>query len=242
MTSPHFFIEPPMVSGGRIILENEVRRHIAAQRLSPGDRFTAVCDDMLYDAEVQEIKKRRVTASILAQNKIVQPQHKVHLYPALLKGDKFDLVVEKCTELGVTSIAPVITRRTIPKLYANKEINKIRRWKKVARSACEQCKRLTLPDIRDILSFPDLMQREFSGCLLLAYECLEQTFTFPESLSVHNEVSVLVGPEGGFDNSEVEAAKNKGFIPVSLNPNILRAETASIVAVGLIIHYLTQKA
>lgn len=244
-TPPQFFIEPSMVVGNQIILTGDVLHHAKVQRLSPGEVFRAVANDTIYEAEIESTGPKKLLAKIIWGRRITLPLFSIHLYPAILKGDKFDLVVEKTTELGVTSITPVVTNRTIVRLGREKALSRKQRWQKIAKAASEQCGRPKVPEICDLIQFEDLMLSRIPGYLLLAHkpgEPSEALGSVRAGLEGSNEVSVLVGPEGGFDASEIEMALKKGFRPISLGPYILRAETASIAAVSLLMHLLAGKA
>jgi len=244
-TPPQFFIQPSMVVGNQIILTGDVLHHAHVQRLSPGEVFRAVVNDTIYEAEIEKTGPKKLLAKIIWSRRITVPLISIHLYPAILKGDKFDLVVEKTTELGVTSITPVVTNRTIVRLGREKAFSRKQRWQKIAKAASEQCGRPKVPEICDLTQFEDLMVSHIPGHLLLAHEPGEPSEDLGSAragLEGSNEVSVLVGPEGGFDASEIEMALKKGFRPISLGPYILRAETASIAAVSLLMHLLAEKA
>ena len=256
-TPPRFFVEPSMVLGAQIVLSGETFHHAKAQRLSPGETFTAVLGDTVYSAKVDEILQDRLTASIVDRRRAVQPKEKVHLYAALLKGQNFDLVVEKATELGAYSITPVVTRRTIPRIEPAKAAERKERWVKVARSASEQSGRVSVPEIRDIIRFGDLIamaKRDVmpggvagssgltgsgvAGVRLFGHEHEGLTVDLGQAVRGFDEASILIGPEGGLDADEVRDAMDAGFVPVSLGPYILKAETAAIAAVSLLMYHL----
>ncbi len=234
-----------MVLGNEIVLTGELYLHAVARRLRPGEVFRAVLGETIYSAKVESVKDGRVMAVILDRVKTASPDTKINLYPAVLKGQKFDLVVEKVTELGVATINPVITRRAIPRIDADKAEAKKRRWERIAKEASQQCGRPNLPEIRPVQKFHELFAGDLRGLLLLTYE-----HESPNSLDCRHllelfqnveEVSLLVGPEGGFDASEIRAAFENGFKPFSLGPYILRAETASIVATGIVARLLAER-
>ena len=252
-TPPRFFVEPSMVLGAQIVLSGEVLRHAKAQRLGPGETFTAVLGETVYSARVDEVLPNRLTASITDRKRAVQPREKVHLYAALLKGQNFDLVVEKSTELGVSSITPVVTRRTVPRLLPSKAAERKERWIKVARSASEQSGRVSVPAIGDITEFRDLIAMAkggersgvaggpdcgIRGVRLFGHEHEGLTVDLGQAVKGFDEASILIGPEGGLDADEVREAMDAGFIPVSLGPYILKAETAAMAAVSLLMYHL----
>lgn len=245
-TPPQFFVEPDMVLGNQIVLLRDILRHAKAQRLQVGETFRAALGDTLYLAKVSEVLPDRMVAEITGRTRVVPPPWEVHLLASLLKGQNFDLVVEKATEIGVASITPVVTRRTIPRLDAEKALERKARWQKVAKAASEQSGRGTVAEVRDVTTFAGLMDRmaKDPGARLLAYEHEGMTVPLEQALSNAGgrKVSILIGPEGGLDAEEVHEALSAGFVPVSLGPYIMKAETASIAAVSLLVHHLSKQA
>jgi 16S rRNA (uracil1498-N3)-methyltransferase len=244
-TPPQYFVEPDMLLGNQIVLARDVLRHAKAQRLSVGETFRAVLGDTLYLAEVTEALPDRIVAEITGRTRAVTPPWKVHLLASLLKGQNFDLVVEKATEIGVASITPVVTRRTIPRLDQQKAAERRIRWQKVAKAASEQSGRIAVTEVREVISFAGLMDRMAAetGARLLAYEHEGMTVPLEQALAKDagtREAYILIGPEGGLEAEEVERALSAGFVPVSLGPYIMKAETASIAAASLLVHYLSR--
>lgn len=237
-TPPLYFVEPSMLLGNQIVLTGEPYRHALAQRLSPGEVFRAVLGDTQYDAQVQEVSCGALTALITDRKRVSPPPAKVHLYAALLKHQSLDLVVEKATEIGITSFTPIITARTIPRLDKEKAAAKRQRWERVAKAASEQSGRGTVPEIRDVRTFAEVMEVGVAGVPLLAHEHEEATVDIGTAVGSEKEASIIIGPEGGLDASEVREALDKGFIPVSLGPYILKAETASIAAAAVLVSRL----
>ncbi len=241
-TPPQYFVGPESVLGNQIVLLDDLFRHAKAQRLQVGETFRAVLGDTLYLAEVSEVLSDRLVAEITRITQSVPSSWQVHLLASILKGQNFDLVVEKATEIGVTSITPVVTRRTVPRFDASKAAERRYRWQKVARAASEQSGRGAVTEIRDVTPLDNLMAQppELTGKRLLAYEHEGMTVPLGEALAgVASSVSILIGPEGGLEASEVQQALAAGFVPVSLGPFIMKAETASIAAAALLVHHLS---
>jgi 16S rRNA (uracil1498-N3)-methyltransferase len=238
-TPPLYFVEPSMVLGNQIVLTGEAYRHALAQRLSVGEAFRAVLGETQYDAQVEDLLPGKIVASIVGRTRVAPPPCRIHLYSALLKRENLDLVVEKATELGVHSFTPIVTRRTIPRLDAEKAAAKRERWMRVAKAASEQCGRGSVPEIREIRALDEVLNGGVEGVPLLAHEHEGLTKDIALATEGRDEASIIVGPEGGLDASEVEMALSKGFIPVSLGPFILKAETASIAAVAVLMSRMT---
>jgi 16S rRNA (uracil1498-N3)-methyltransferase len=238
-TIPQFFVEPEMVQGSQIVLTGGILRHAIAKRLVPGEVFRAVLGETAYLGRVLLVASDRLLADIVGRQRFSAPLIAVHLYAALVKGQKFDLVVEKATELGVSSIHPVVTARTITKVDPEKAASRRERWKKIAKAASEQSGRPFIPEIAYVEPLSRVLEGPFLGKTLLAHEHeVRGGNTVSDLLEGQREASILVGPEGGLDSSEVQSAIAKGFYPVSLGPYIMKAETASIAAVAILTHHL----
>jgi 16S rRNA (uracil1498-N3)-methyltransferase len=151
------------------------------------------------------------------------------LAPALLKGAKMDFVIEKAVELGVRRIAPVLSRHTIG------QGARVERWRRLALAAAKQSGRTEVPAVDPPVPLAELFRGAWNGLRLLAWEGERECAitALPDSAS---QVVVAVGPEGGFADEEVEHARARGFVTISLAPRVLRAETAAIVAATLCQH------
>lgn len=165
----------------------------------------------------------------------------IHLLVAVGKGEKMDWIIQKATELGVRAIYPIITKRCEVHLSAERWHKKIERWQEIAFNACEQSQRSIVPQIHEISSLSSRLQDAQIGLKLLLHpgeegksfqELLHQT----DSLAQHpvNLISLLIGPEGGFDKNEVQSAKEKAYLSIACGPRILRMETAVMASVAIL--------
>lgn len=209
------------------VLSDENRHHLLnVVRLSPDEEFEIVSSGKVYRAIYNDGLK------ILRE---VENSHEtripIHLYMALIKQDKFELALEKTTEVGVSSITPVIFKRTLVNIKG-KEDKKLLRWQKILESAAKQSKRDIIPTINN----PEKLENiDFKGTLIVPYECAEEIYiddVLKDTKDIKDieEISILIGPEGGFDESEIEFLKTLGCNIVTLGTRILRAETAAIAA------------
>lgn len=164
----------------------------------------------------------------------------VHLFQAIAKGERMDLVVQKATELGVARIVPMVTRRTVVQLSADRAETKRHRWQRVAQAAAEQCGAQRIPTVDAPVSFQRaVLDAAQADVWLLFYEGAEEPLKAVLAEHAHaSRIAVMVGPEGGFDPDEVMSAQERGARIVSLGKRILRAETAAIVAVALVLYEL----
>ncbi|MCL2165604.1 MAG: 16S rRNA (uracil(1498)-N(3))-methyltransferase [Oscillospiraceae bacterium] len=238
---------------GEIYLSSDDARHIKdVLRMSAGGKIT-VCDgdNLDYRCVIKSIENGRVTASIVSKAASVgEPAVIVRLYQGAPKGDKFDLVVQKCVEAGVYSIDAMLTTRSLIKpVQSEKRIynNKLRRWRRISYEAAKQAGRGIVPEVNAFVTFEVAIKeaRAASDLVLIPYEELRE----PTLKSVFRrdggactpdfkDISVLIGPEGGFEPSEVEMAEKAGAVAVSLGPRILRTETAGVVVLSSIMYEL----
>lgn len=212
------------------VLSDENRHHLLnVVRLSPDEEFEIVASGKVYRAIYDDGLKILREAENSHETRIP-----IHLYMALIKQDKFELALEKTTEVGVSSITPVIFKRTVVNIKG-KEDKKLLRWQKILESAAKQSKRDIIPTINSPEKLEDI---DFKGILIVPYECAEEIYiddVLKDTKDIKDikdieEISILIGPEGGFEETEIEYLKTLGCNIVTLGTRILRAETAAIVA------------
>ncbi|RQD74882.1 MAG: 16S rRNA (uracil(1498)-N(3))-methyltransferase [Candidatus Syntrophonatronum acetioxidans] len=173
-----------------------------------------------------------------------EPKCKVVLAQSLIKGEKMDLVVQKCTELGVKKIFPMVTRRTVVNLTPQKASRKIERWSTIAREAAQQSHRDEVPFIGELSSLEDILAEKGEDTLCLFLWEQEEKGSLKEILKKSNsfkefkELLIFIGPEGGFAPEEAELAEFHGAYPATLGPRILRTETAAIAALTMVLYEL----
>ncbi len=235
---PRFFITEAERKEDKIVVSGEDFHHIInVLRYKPNDSICFSDGKKVYDARISDIQKGCFLAEILEikEETSGNSQPFIHLYQAIIKGDKMDLVIQKATELGVSKITPIVTKNTVVKMD-EKEESKLLRWQKIANEASTQSERLTRPTIGNVKHFNDAIPESTqNGFSLFCYE-REEECSIKEVLKSLNqkEISIFIGPEGGFSKEEIQLAKDKNIQFVSLGKTILRAETASILAIGLI--------
>jgi len=201
-----------------------------------------------YTAEIERLSDKEIELKVLSKiQKNSEPKIKINLFQSIPKLKKFDFIVEKSTELGVSEIIPVITERTNYNVAAERRYAKLSHWKKIALSASKQCGRTVVCEICSVTNFQDavksvcISENPSKSISLIPWEC-EQKNTLKNVLKICNLQSVIcnlfVGPEGGFSNAEIELAEKCGVIPVTLGKRILRTETAPIVVISNILYEL----
>ncbi len=172
-----------------------------------------------------------------------EPRVPVVLAAALIKSSKFEWILQKATELGVQEIIPLNTRRSEISVSREKIGGRLKRWDRIVMEASKQCRRSALPRIHAPDSFPDfLSSKDFSSCArYMLYEKAAELWN-PRPAAFPEGVVLCIGPEGGWDDGEVEQAKAAGYETFSLGPWILRAETAAIAAISILQHYVNLSA
>jgi 16S rRNA (uracil1498-N3)-methyltransferase len=240
-----FFVPPGAVRQGRVSFSPEQARQMAlVLRLRVGDSV-AVLDNAgwLYDVALAEIGTTSAVGTIRSRGLAPgEPRTKVTLYPALLKSDKLELVFQKCTEVGVSAFAPLLTSRCTVGMDVSE--NRLARWERIIAEAAEQSERGRLPRLSPVALFAQSCEQarglSFIACergdrRSLRHELAARLGTTPGARPF--AMNLFVGPEGGYTPEEIEAAISYGLVPVGLGPHILRAETASIVGVALLLAF-----
>lgn len=239
-TMPRFFVENDSIFSDKIVIGGEDAKHISLSlRARVGEKLTA-CDGKGtdYECEIAEITKNEVTLSVLEQKKSsAEPTVEVVLYQALVKSDKFDFIVQKCTELGVSRIVPVLCDRCISKPDDSSLSKKLVRWNKIAKEAAMQSGRGVIPEVSDAVSFDGALE-EIKGadCGFVCYET-DPHEPINEIFSCHKDaktVAFLIGPEGGIADREAEKTRGSCVHLASLGPRILRTETAPLCVMSAV--------
>lgn len=235
-----FFIPPQWIDGDRVVIKGkQVHQLRDVLRMREGDCIIAL-DDTGWEYEVELKRVARGQVEGLVRDKSLattEPGTKVTLYQALLKGDKFEFILQKCTELGVVGFAPMLCERCVQ--LGEMSDRKLSRWRRIIAEAAEQSRRGKLPFLKPVLTFEQACQ-SVVGSSLLAWE-EEESSGLRAALSELKakglaSVNLFIGPEGGFSPSEVEFARGCGIVPVTLGRRVLRAETAGLVAATAILY------
>lgn len=240
-----FFVDPGFIDGDAVRLGGDLRHQVKdVLRLARGERFV-VLDNTGWEYEVllSDITKDAVTGEVVRKSlSPAEPKTNIRLYQGLLKGDKFELVLQKGTELGVSSFVPVVFERSVAS--AGVSPAKMERWKRIVSEAAEQSSRGKLPELLPVMPFAGAC-RSAPGFRLLPWEeealvSLRQALDSQMSKGGYSpqNISVFIGSEGGITPAEVELAVIQGVVPVTLGPRILRAETAALAVVTAVLFHL----
>ncbi|MBL8023568.1 MAG: 16S rRNA (uracil(1498)-N(3))-methyltransferase [Elusimicrobia bacterium] len=243
---PHFFVSPQRIIDGVFVLDPEESAHLArVLRKQVGDEirlFDGV--DRSYRGVLTGVTPGKVEGKILGEASAVLPPYFLRLYQAVPKGDTFEWIVEKATELGVSEIVALHAQRNVGRVPADRVAAKRARWEKVARAASAQCGRADTPLLSGPLDFDAVLARVGpSETWIIPWEgesqkSLKSILSAVDRAGRPPVVNVMIGPEGGFDPGEVGRACDRGVIPVTLGPRILRTETAGVFVVSSLLYEL----
>ncbi len=254
-----FFIPPSWVQGNKVTITGPQAYQIArVLRMRPGDALI-VLDNSGWEIEVQlaSVDSAAVTGEVVHRRLASgEPRTKITLYQGVLRSNRFEFLLQKCTELGVVQFVPVIADRCVVSDQDAVE-KKIRRWEWIIQEAAEQCRRGRKPALRPAVLFPQACEeaRQSGGLSLIPWEeeksvslrsLLRSAPLAPDAGSTATAqqsrppfaINLFVGPEGGFTPQEITAAQRYDLVPVTLGRRILRAETAGIVAAAAILYDL----
>ena len=239
-----YFVKNNQMDSGRITIAGEDYQHLKkVLRAVKGDVITVCCDGTDFLAEIEEIGNDSIFSRIINQERnTTEPDLKVTLYQGLPKSDKMEFIIQKCVELGVTEIVPLITERCISKINTDKDSrSKISRWQKIALEAAKQCNRGIVPMIGEPLKFEEaVLLASKKDLSIIPYE-KESAIGFRGIAAQCDRVfdaSIFIGPEGGFTEQEIQLAESRNIKKITLGPRILRTETAGMVALSLMMYEL----
>lgn len=233
-----FFVNEEQIKDEQVNIIGKDVNHIKnVLRLEIGENIF-VCNretSTSFICKILEVNNNEISCEILEEIlDTTEPNTYIHIFQGLPKADKFEWIIEKCTEIGVKEITPVIMKRTIVKLEEKDKIKKVDRWQKIAEVAAKQSKRDTILRINSIINFQNVFEKTKDyDILLVAYEN-ESNNTLKNVLKnlksrKNLKIAVIIGPEGGIDEEEIKLCKKNEFISVTLGKRILRTETAPLI-------------
>lgn len=243
-----FYVEQNQIQEATVTITGSDVKHIKnVLRMKPGEKVI-ICNGQGKDfyCIIKGESDERIIADIveICDTK-TELSGKLYLFQGVPKKDKMELIIQKAVELGVYEIIPVMTRRTVVKLEdRKKELKKLERWQAIATSAAKQSNRGIIPVIKETMSFKDALG--YAGNLdekLIPYENaedIEKTKNIIHNIKANHAVGFFIGPEGGFEESEVGLAMQTGVKPITLGRRILRTETAGLAILSMIMLQMEQ--
>lgn len=239
-----YFVNQEQIDNDKVIITGDDVHHIAkVLRSKIGDEI--ICSDgngKDVVASIVSIEETRVVCKVESDCiPTREPEVQITLAQGLPKSDKMDLIIQKGTEIGVSSFLPFVSERTVVQLNEKKEQKRLERWNKIAKEAAEQSHRSKIPNISPVIQFKELLKYMDDSLVFIAYE-KEDTMSLYKALSDKQikKIMLIIGPEGGFSENEINRAIESGAISISLGKRILRTETAGLVGAANILYHLEE--
>ena len=236
----HFFVLPQAVEGDKVTITGPDVNHIRnALRMRQGESLLiSDGEGNDYHCRISLIESGLVEARVIERRESRELPVRLYLFQGLPKSDKMELIIQKAVELGFYEIIPVITKNAVVKLDAKKERSRLERWQAISESAAKQSGRSKIPKVEKVMLLKEALEMaEGLDRILIPYENQSGIDTMRKALEETGEdtrsIAVFIGPEGGFDESEILLAKEQGAVPVSLGRRILRTETAGLAILSL---------
>lgn len=248
MKAPKFFITDAQIKNGIIEIDGGDARHITlVLRLKTGDAVTAACAGVDYHCAIISANGGAVKLAVLSSARAdTEPAVIATLFQAPPKGDRFELIIQKCVELGVAKIIPVSTERTVVKIPANPSDARIKRYNKIAESAAKQSGRAYIPAVAGAVPLEEAADTaRYMGITFAAHEkergrragdYVRQSFARAGGDTTAITAAIFIGPEGGFSDNEIELLSGRGIRAVSLGGRVLRTETAAMAALIILLY------
>lgn len=236
-----FFV--PQLYNETMTIEGVDARHISkVLRMQPGAQLQIVSDDGVSAlAEISAIDSECVTVHCLEKlAESHEPAVRLILAQGLAKGEKMEFIIQKAVEMGAYSVVPVAMEHSVVRLDVAKAAKKVERWQKIAESAAKQSKRDIIPEVQPVQTMAQMLAANDCATKIIAYECEDKkslkTALKEAQANALTDLLLIIGPEGGISEAELETARAAGAVPVSLGRRILRAETAGLVAISAIFY------
>ena len=241
-----FFV--PQLYNETMTIEGVDARHISkVLRMQPGAQLQIVSDDGVSAlAEITAIDSECVTVHCLEKlAESHEPAVRLILAQGLAKGEKMEFIIQKAVEMGAYSVVPVAMEHSVVRLDGAKAAKKVERWQKIAESAAKQSKRDIIPEVQPVQTMSQMLSANDCATKIIAYECedkkslkaaLKEALKEAQAKGALTDLLLIIGPEGGISEAELDTARAAGAVPVSLGRRILRAETAGLVAISAIFY------
>ena len=243
-----FFVEPSQIQGNRIVITGSDVNHIKnVLRMKAGDEIAVSngMDGKEYRCGIETFTENEVVCGLrFIKEDGVELPSKIYLFQGLPKADKMELIIQKAVELGAFEVIPVAAKRCVVRLDEKKAAGKISRWQGIAEAAAKQSKRAVIPKVHSVLGMKEAVAyAQKMDVKLIPYELAEgmqYTKQMIEAVKPGQSIAVFIGPEGGFEESEIQMARDAGIEPVTLGKRILRTETAGFTVISWLMYQLEQ--
>ena len=245
---PRFFVKTEQINQPYIYIKNEDVNHIKNVLRKKVEDKIEVCNQETGDTylcEIEQLDDNEILTKIIEKLNETETNIKIDIYQGLPKAEKMELIIQKSVELGVNSIIPVSLKRCVVKLEGKDQNKKIERWQKIAESAAKQCGRNIIPKIENIIKIKQFeeLNKNYDS-LIVAYEN-EKEYTLKQEIQKIKQsnkkelkIAVVIGPEGGLAEEEIETLKNYGANIVTLGKRILRTETVALNILSILMYEL----
>ena len=241
-----FFVEPSQIQDKKIIITGSDVNHIRnVLRMKIGEEIAVSngIDNREYRCGIEEYTEQEVICTLrFVKEDGVELPAKIYLFQGLPKADKMELIIQKAVELGVHEVIPMATKRCVVKLDEKKAAAKVSRWQGIAEAAAKQSRRGVIPAVHDVMGMKDAVAYAHSmDVRIIPYELAEEmqhTKEIIEAVKAGQSVAVFIGPEGGFEEGEIQEALAAGIEPVTLGRRILRTETAGMTVLSWLMYHL----
>ena len=244
----HFFVEPNQINiddKSVTIIGSDVNHIKNVLRMKIGEEIAVSNgqDGKEYRCGILALEEECVRCELrFVKEDAVELPAKVYLFQGLPKGDKMELIIQKAVELGVYQVIPVAAKRCVVKLDDKKARSKLTRWQGIAEAAAKQSKRGIIPKVSEVMSYKEAVKLASNmDVRLIPYELAEgmsRTKEIIGKLQPGQSIAIFIGPEGGFEEAEIQAALDNGIEPVTLGRRILRTETAGFTVLSWIMYQL----
>lgn len=242
-----FFVEPHQIdeTAHQIHITGTDVNHISnVLRMKQGEEvWISDGGKKEYRCAIEAFSQEEVLLHIIyAQEPDYELPSRIYLFQGLPKADKMELIIQKAVELGAYEVIPVETKRCVVKLDGKKAAKKVDRWQQIAESAAKQSKRMLIPNVHQIMTFKEaLSYAQSMDIRLIPYELakgMQETKEILTAIEPGQSIGIFIGPEGGFEEKEVEAAIEEGAKPITLGRRILRTETAGLAILSVLMFQL----
>lgn len=233
MRIPNIYTSNQLVEHQQIELDSQAAQHLVkVLRMKEGDKVRLFDGSgAFFPAELIQTSKKSVLVETQSKElSVSESPLATHIGQVMSRGDRMDYAIQKSTEMGVNQITPLTSERCEVKLNSERSDKRVKHWQQVAISAAEQCGRATVPVINPVMPMADWVNSCEGLSLVLHHRDTQQLSSLPKP----DSVNILIGPEGGLSEQEIQLAQDKDFISTTLGPRVMRTETAPVTVLGIV--------